>query len=433
MAATNTLSEKAVQAAIKEAVVNDKPVKKSDGAGLVLEARPNAVGWWRLRFWRDGKEGMLSLGTYPEVSLKQARARRDELRKQMAAGVDLSQQRKDDKRARQHLLEAQALADAGEPQPGTFEYVAREWHTTVHCVKVSEGHASRTLVRFEQHIFPWLGGRPLEAIEAPELLECLRRLTGRGAVETAHRTKDACGQVFRYGIATGICKRNPAGDLRDALPPVQARHFAAITKPDEAAKLLRDIQSYSGRPVTRAALLLSAMLLLRPGELRAVQWAWIDTESALLAMPGQLMKRSKAEKNNGIPHMVPLARQARAILDELRPLTGDRPFVFPSETAPLTRCMSNNTVRSALRRMGYGNDDMTAHGFRAMARTMAAERLGVASEVIEAQLAHSVSDALGRAYNRTQFLDQRREFMQQWADYLDRLREGARVIQMQVA
>lgn len=428
MAKTNLLSDKAVLAALKQAEDISKSVKKSDGAGLVLEARPTGSGWWRLRFMRDGKEGMLSLGTYPEVSLKLARERRDELRRQLAAGVDLSQQRKADKEERLRKQEAKALADAGKPGLGTFEHVAREWHATVHCAKVSEGHAARTLVRFEQFIFPWLGARTLDAIEAPDLLECLRRLTGRGAVETAHRTKDACGQVFRYGIASGYCKRNPAGDLRDALPPVQSRHFAAITKPDEAAALLRDVHSYPGRPVTRAALLLSAMLLLRPGELRAMRWDWIDVDAALLTVPGEVMKRSKSEKGNGVPHLVPLPRQALQVLEELRPLTGHRPFVFPSENAPMTRCMSENTVRSALRRMGYGNDDMTAHGFRAMARTMAAERLGAAPEVIEAQLAHTVPDALGRAYNRTQYIEQRTALMQQWADYLDRLRTGAEVI-----
>ncbi|MDP9124601.1 MAG: site-specific integrase, partial [Pseudomonadota bacterium] len=217
------------------------------------------------------------------------------------------------------------------------------------------------------------------------------------------------------------------------LPPVQTRHLAAIVDPKQAGALLRDISAYDGHPVTRAALSLSAMLLLRPGELRHMQWAWVDLDAATLTLPPEVMKRSRADKENGPPHMVPLAAQASTILRDLRPLTGATPFVFPSATAPTQRCMSENTVRSALRRMGYGNDDMTAHGFRAMARTMAAERLGITPEVIEAQLAHAVPDALGRAYNRTQFLEQRRDLMTKWADYLDRLREGAQVIALPTA
>ena len=272
------------------------------------------------------------------------------------------------------------------------------------------------------------GRRPIAEIDAPELLACLRRVEARGAIETAHRIKDACGQVFRYGIATGHCTRNPAADLRDALRPVETRHLAAITDPTQVGTLLRDMVAYEGHPVTRAALALSALLLLlRPGELRHMEWAWIDLDSAVLTVPGEAMKRTKADKANGPPHVVPLATQALAILADLRPLTGHGRFVFPSLLTG-ERCMSENTVRGALRRMGYGNDDMTAHGYLATARTMIAERLGIATEVMEAQLAHSVADALGWAYNRTQYLDQRRDMMTKWADYIDRLRDGAQVI-----
>jgi integrase len=239
--------------------------------------------------------------------------------------------------------------------------------------------------------------------------------------------KDACGQVFRYGIATGACARDPAADLRDALRPVQARHHAALTEPAEVAKLMRAAADYAGQAVTRAALLLSPLLLLRPGELRHLEWAWIDLEAGMLTVPGALMKRTKADKVDGPPHLVPLARQAVALLAELQAITGEGRFVFPALTSRL-RCMSENTVRSALRRLGYGNDEMTAHGFRAMARTMLAERLDVAPEVVEAQLAHAVPDALGRAYNRTQYVEQRKAMMQTWADYLDRLRLGADVV-----
>jgi len=228
--------------------------------------------------------------------------------------------------------------------------------------------------------------------------------------------------VFRFGIASGLCTRNLAADLREALRPVQTKHLAAIVEPDEVGKLLRDIEGYDGSPVTRAALELSALLLLRFGELRQMEWPWLDLDGATLSIPAETMKRTKDGKENGPPHIVPLAPQAIAILRELQPMVADSRFVFPSTTSPKTRCMSENTVRSALRRMGYGNDDMTAHGFRAMARTMADERLHIEPKVIEAQLAHAVSDSLGTAYNRTQHLQKRRDLMLRWADYLDELR-----------
>ena len=361
------------------------------------------------------------------MSLKDARRRRDDIRKLVAAGKDPSEHRKAEKAERARERESKALADAGLPGPGTFEHVARMWVSTVHESKVTPAHARRTLSRLETHVFPWLGRRPIADIEAPDLLACLRRITARGVVETAHRVKDACGQVFRFGIGEGACQRNPAADLRDQLPSATRKHFAAITQPEQAGDLLRNIAAYSGRPVTRGALSLSALLLLRPGELRAMEWAWVDVDGAMLTVPGELMKRKRADKGNGIPHLVPLAPQALAILEELRPLTGHGRYVFPSERGG-ARCMSENTVRAALRALGYSNDEMTAHGFRAMARTMAAERLNVQPEVIEAQLAHTVPDALGRAYNRTQYLDQRRAMMSVWADYLDRIRDGAKVL-----
>ena len=233
--------------------------------------------------------------------------------------------------------------------------------------------------------------------------------------------------MFRYGIAIGACKRNPAADLKDALRPVPTRHHAAIVDPKQGGELLRDLMAYSGHPVTRAALQLSALLLLRPGELRQLQWAWVNLEAVTVTIPGELMKRTRDDKANGPPHLVPLAPQAVAIFKDLAPLTGEKLYVFPSLHTG-ERPMSENTVNVALRRMGYDRETMTAHGFRAMARTMIAERLGVVPDVIEAQLAHAVSDALGRAYNRTQFLEQRRDMMAKWADYLDRLRDGAQVI-----
>lgn len=427
MAASDLLTDKTIRAALKAAAGEGKARKISDGAGLVLDVRPTGAGWWRLRYWLGGKERMLSLGTYPDTSLAQARVKRDEARRLVAEGQDPSAVRQEAKAETQRRLEAERLADAGLPPVGSFEAVAREWLARVHQVKVSPGHAERTRIRLEQDAFPWIGRQPIAEVEAPELLKVLRRVEERGAIETAHRLKDACGQVFRYGIASGLCSRNPAADLRDALQPVQTRHHAAIVEPGQVGKLLRDMHDYQGHAVTRAALSLSALLLLRPGELRHMEWAWLDLEAAMLTVPAEVMKRRKEDKADGPPHLVPLPAQAVAILSELQALTGAGRYVFPALTTS-KRCMSENTVRSALRRLGYGNEDMTAHGFRATARTMIAERLGIGAEVIEAQLAHAVADSLGRAYNRTQYLDQRRAMMQAWADYLAKLRKGADVV-----
>lgn len=425
--ARDLLTDKAIRAAIKAAMASGKPSKCADGRGLHLEARPTGSGWWRFRYRFGGRESMLSLGVYPDVPLALARERCDEVRRMVAAGVDPAQARKAEKDKRRRQVEALRYAEAGIPGPGTFEYVAREWLTTKHEHEVSPGHAARTLRRFELDIFPALGWRPIAEIEPPELLAVLRRIEARGAIETAHRAKHSCSQVFRFAIAAGLCTRNPAADLRDALRPVPTRHHAAIVKPDEVAALLRAMAGYMGSPVTRAALYLSALLLLRPGELRHLEWAWVDLDAAMLTIPSELMKRRKHEKAHGKPHLVPLARQAVAIFEGLRPITGGGRYVFPALTGR-DRCMSENTVRSALRRLGYGNAEMTAHGFRAMARTLIAERLDVPAPIIEAQLAHAVADPLGQAYNRAQFIEQRRDMMQRWADYLDRLRTGADVI-----
>lgn len=431
--AHNLLSDTAIKAALKAALATGKQSTLNDGDGLTLIARPDGAGWWRFRYWLDGRENRLSFGVYKDVSLAAARRRREDARRLVAEGIDPSEARKVEKADRQRKREADALAAAGLPGPGTFEYVARDWLQHVHEAKVTAGHAERTKVRFEKDLFPTLGRRPIGEITSPELLAVLRKIEARGAIETAHRAKDAAGQVFRYGIAIGACERNPAADLRDALKPVQTTHLAAITDPKAVGQLLRDMAGYAGHPVTRAALTLSALLLLRPGELRHLEWAWVDLEGATLTVPSDTMKRKKAEKLVGPPHIVPLPRQAIKALRELQPITAGRSrFVFPAVTTA-ERCMSDNTVRSALRRLGYGNDDMSAHGFRATARTMLAERLGVDDNVIEAQLAHAVPDALGRAYNRTTFLEQRSDMMQRWADYLDQLRDGAQVLPFKAA
>ena len=296
-----------------------------------------------------------------------------------------------------------------------FEAVAREWHATIHLGQVSAGHAARTLIRLEQDVFPWLGGLPVDEIKAPQLLQAIRRIEARGAIETAHRALQGCGQVFRYAIATGRAERDPTPDLRGALKPVLVQHMAAITDPKRVGDLLRAIESYKGMPITRAALQLAPLVFVRPGELRKAEWIEFDLDAAQWRIPAARMKRTRQEKLSGTAHVVPLSRQALAILRELHPLTGHGRYLFPS---PRTgeRPMSDNGVLSALRRMGFPSDEMTGHGFRAMARTLVAERLNVDEAIIEAQLAHAVKDSLGRAYNRTEFLERRRKMLQTWAD-----------------
>lgn len=403
-----------------------KRLNDGDGLYLLLFVKGGAHGW-RLDYSIGGKRKTLSLGTYPDTGLSLARKKADEARKLVADGTDPSDLRKAAKEQAERQREAERLADAGQPPANSFEAVAREWLGTIHVAKVSDGHAERTRLRLEQNIFPWLGRQPIGNIKAPELLECLRRVEARGAVETAHRVKQACGQVFRYGIAAGHCDRDPSADLRDALKPVQTRHHAAITDPKRVGELLRAIESYAGFPVVRAALRFSPLVFQRPGEVRQAEWGEFDLDAGLWVIHRHRMKGTKQAKASGPDHVVPLSTQAVEILRELHPVTGGGQYVFPGARSSL-RPMSNVAVLAALRRMGYGRDEMTAHGFRAMARTILAERLELPEQVIEAQLAHAVGDSLGRAYNRTEFLEQRRTMMQTWADYLDKLRKGGEVV-----
>ena len=393
----------------------DRPVRLYDERGLYLEITTNGGRWWRFKYRFAGKEKLLSMGTYPDSPLKAARERRDRARALLEEGVDPSEARRAEKASRSEVV------------VNGFEAVAREWHATIHLGQVSAGHAARTLIRLEQDVFPWLGGLPVGEIKAPQLLQAMRRIEARGAIETAHRALQACGQVFRYAIATGRAERDPTPDLRGALKPVLVQHMAAITDPKRVGDLLRAIESYKGMPITRAALQLAPLVFVRPGELRKAEWIEFDLDAAQWRIPAERMKRTKQEKLRGTAHVVPLSRQALAILRELQPLTGHGRYLFPS---PRTgeRPMTDNGVLSALRRMGFPSDEMTGHGFRAMARTLLAERSNVDEAVIEAQLAHAVKDSLGRAYNRTEFLEQRRKMLQTWADYLDKLRTGAEII-----
>ena len=431
MAAINALNDKAIKAAIKAAGIAGKSCKLSDGGGLVLEARPNGVGWWRLRYWLSSKEGMLSLGTYPDVPLLLARERRDEARKLVAAGTDPSDARKAEKAAGVVRAEAARLAAAGLPGPGTFEHAAREWHAYMKP-SWSATHAVKVLALLENDLIPYIGARPLSELTPPELLTHARRVEARGATETAYRAIKAAGAVFRFGVQHGYCSSDPTRDLKGAVVLPVAKHRAAVTDPVKLGELLRAIATYQGTPVVRAALALAPLVFLRPGELRKAEWSEFDLDGATWTIPATRMKGRLKAKLNGPAHVVPLAEQAVKILRELHPLTGAGCYVFPN---PLTaeRPLSENGVLSALRRMGFGKDEMSGHGFRATARTLLAERLDIDEAVIEAQLAHAVGDALGRAYNRTKFLEQRREMMTKWADYLDRLREGAKVLPFSAA
>jgi integrase len=390
----------------RNAKPKNKQFKLFDTDGLFLLVSPAGGKWWRFKYRFGGKEKLLSLGTYPEVGLSQARERRDAARKQVADDIDPSQARK-------------ALKAAKVQDENTFEVVAREWHSKFTPTWTS-GHAAMILRRLELNVFPWIGARPIIDIKAPELLMVLRRIESRGVLETAHRVKIICGQVFRYAVATGRAERDPAADLRGALPPVKSKHFSAMTDPEKVAGLLRAIDGYQGSFVTKCALCLAPLLFVRPGELRHAEWTEIDLEAAEWNIPAEKMKTRQ-------PHLVPLARQSVEILRELYPLTGAGRYVFPSPRTS-KRPMSNNGVLSALRRMGFEKDEMTGHGFRAMARTILDEVLQVRPDFIEHQLAHAVRDPNGRAYNRTAYLPERRKMMQTWADYLDGLKAGAKVI-----
>jgi integrase len=391
---------------VRTAKPKEKPYKLSDVDGLFLFVSRGGGKWWRFKYRFEGKEKLLSLGTYPEISLVDARQRRDEARRQVAHGIDPAAVRK-----------AQKQADTSQTE--TFEVIAREWHAKF-TNQWSEGHAATTMRRMVLDLFPWMGGRPISEIKAPELLAVLRRVESRGVLETAHRIRTIAGQVFRYAVATGRAERDISGDLKGALPPPQVKHHAAIIDPKEIAPLLRAIEGYNGGFVVKSALRLSPMFFVRPGELRHAEWAEMDLDEAVWNIPAHKMKMKQ-------PHIVPLCRQAVEILTQLKDLTGPSRYVFPSERS-FARPMSENSVNAALRYLGYDRDTMTGHGFRAMARTILDEVLQVRTDFIEHQLAHAVRDVNGRAYNRTSHLPERRKMMQKWADYLEGLKAGAIVL-----
>jgi integrase len=391
--------------AIRNAKPKEKPYSLPGGKGLSIQIQPTGGKWWRFRYRFDGKAKMLSFGVYPDVPLKSAIDRCDSARKLLADGIDPGQNRKAVKAAKD------------ERASNSFEVVAREWYDK-HAPNWVEHHGDRIIRRFERDIFPWIGGKPIAELTAPDLLAVLRRIENRGALETAHRALSNCGQVFRYAVATSRVARDPSADLRGALPPVKGENFAAVTEPKKVAELLRTLDGYQGTLPVACALRLAPLVFVRPGELRTALWADVDLEAAEW--------RYHVTKTD-TDHIVPLATQAVAILTELHALTGRGRFVFPGARSN-GRPMSDNAILGAMRRLGIAKDEMSGHGFRAMARTILDEVLGVRPDLIEHQLAHAVKDPNGRAYNRTAHLPERRKMMQQWADYLDKLKAGADVI-----
>ena len=380
--------------------------KYSDGGGMYLLVTQSGK-YWRLNYRFGGKQKTLALGVYNTVTLAKARKRRDEARELLAEGADPAEAKRKDR-----IAHANAALH-------TFEAVARQW-----LAKTAAERAATTQQKvtawLEHDLFPALGARSVSTIGPRDVLTAVQVMEARGALESAHRVKQICGQVFRFAVACGLAERDVTADLKGALSVVPKRHFAAITEPQKVGELLRAMYSYSGHPYALAAMKLAPMLFVRPGELRSAEWSEIDLDVAEWRIPGNKMKMK-------LDHMVPLSTQAVAVLRSLHALTGTGRYVFPSIRSA-DRCMSENTINAALRAMGYGPDVMTGHGFRAMARTILDEVLEERVDLIEHQLAHAVKDVNGRAYNRTAHLPARRAMMQRWSDYLEKLRVDAAVV-----
>lgn len=397
--------------AIRNAKPLDKPFKLYDEKGLFLQVTPTGGKWWRFKYRFNDKEKLLSFGTYPEIKLAVARAKRDEARELIANEIDPSDSRKAKKQTKSGNL------------ANSFEVVAREWIATKMKTK-SEAYQKNVLRRFELYLFPWIGKRPIAEINAPELLSIVKRIEQQNKVETAYRTLQATGQVFRYAVQTGKTLRDITTDLRGALTPSVTKHMASFTEPHQVAELMRAIEGFTGTLTVQIAMRLAPLVFVRPSELRKAKWADIDLE---IGEWRYLVTKTKTE------HIVPLCTQAIELLKTIKPLSGGSEYVFQGGHNP-DKAMSEAAINAALRRMGYDTKtEITGHGFRAMARTILHERLNIDPHIIEHQLAHKVPDALGAAYNRTKFLDQRKLMMQQWADYLDQLKAGANIIQFKSA
>lgn len=395
---------------IRSIKAQGKDFKLFDGGGLYLLVTTSGGKLWHFKYRYKGKEKKIAWGAYPEISLLDARQKRDEARKQLINGFDPGEIRKAQRQVTIQEIE-------------TFEAIAREWHKRFFSTW-SEKYAETLMSRLELYVFPWIGKKPIAGIKPPEMLSVLRRIESRGTLDTAHRVKIICGQVFRYAVSTGRAERDSTADLRGALPRTQKKHRAAITEPKKVGALLRSIDAYQGSFVVQCALKLAPLVFLRPGELRRGEWEEISFENAEWNIPGSKMKMKE-------PHLTPLSQQAIEILKELHKLTGNGRYIFPGRTS--NRPMSDNAILAALRNMGYAKEEMSGHGFRAMARTMLDEVLQFRPDIIEHQLAHAVKDPNGRAYNRTSHLAARKKMMQTWADYLDGVKAGARVIPFKIS
>lgn len=400
-------------ATIKAVKTGDPRKRLNDGAGLylLLFVKGGSHGW-RFDYSFAGKRKTLSLGTYPLTGLSQARKLADDARQMVRDGTDPSDARQAKRAEIETQRELAALAEAGIAAPGSFEAVAREWFAKNKSAW-AESHSDKIIRRLERDVFPWIGARPINDIKPTDILSLLKRVEERGALETTHRIQQNCGQVFRYAVATGVGQSDPSRDLRGALPAWRPVHYPTITDPREVGQLLRDIDGHRGVLITKVAMKLTPLFFVRPGELRHAEWSEIDLEAAEWRIPAAKMK-------SRVMHIVPLARQAVALLKELHPVTGHRNWVFPGNRTN-GEPMSENTVNAALRRLGYDRSMLTAHGFRGMASTMLHER-GWPSDVIERQLSHAERNSVKAAYNHAEHLPKRREMMQSWADYLDGLR-----------
>ena len=397
--------------AVNNAKPKDKPYKLSDEKGLYLFVQTSGSKLWRFDYRFLAKRKTLALGAYPDVTLADARERRDAARKQLANDVDPSESKK--------ATKASSLGAAA----NSLEAVTREWAASYFKNK-SSSHQERTMRRLELYIFPWLGNKPISEINAPQILDAVKRIEKLNKLETAHRTLQATSQVFRYAVQTGRALRDPCVDLRGALPATVVKHMAAFTEPKEIAELLRAIDGFTGSFTVQTALRLSPLVFTRPSELRTAKWADIDLEANEW--------RYRVSKTNTM-HLVPLSKQAAKLFADMHPLSGHDEFVFQGGHDP-KKPMSAAAINAALKRMGYDTQqDITAHGFRAMARTILHERLNIDPYIIEHQLAHKVPDALGAAYNRTKFIEQRTAMMQSWADYLDELKASAKVVPLKAA
>ncbi len=405
------LAERLTDMKVKTAKPKEKPYKLAAGRGLHLLVKTDGSKHWQFRFRFDAKENTLAIGRYPELSLASAEKKATNTLELLAEGIDPSESRK------------AAKASKTSAHANSFEVVAREWAISYFTNK-SASHKDRTLRRLENYIFPWLGSKPISEITAPQILEVIKRIENLNKLETAHRTLQASSQIFRHAVQTGRALRDPCVDLRGALPASVVKHMAAFTEPKEIAELLRAIDGFTGSFTVQTALRLSPLVFTRPSELRTAKWADIDLETNEW--------RYRVSKTNTM-HLVPLSTQAAKLFAEMKPLSCHGEFVFQGGHDP-KKPMSAAAINAALKRMGYDTQkDITAHGFRAMARTILHERLNIDPYIIEHQLAHKVPDALGAAYNRTKFLEQRKLMMQQWADYLDELKAGAKIVPFKTA